>query len=69
MNSAIGEVGDLTPAAVMKDKNSVTGVYLSGEKKIAVPAARRAGSGKMITLEGASGNNLKNVRLEIPSGL
>lgn len=47
---------------------SVTADYLSGKRKIHVPAARREGNGKFITLKGASGNNLKNVTLKIPLG-
>ena len=47
---------------------SITGDYLSGKRKIAVPEMRREGSGKFITLKGASGNNLKNVTLKIHLG-
>jgi len=48
--------------------NSLTGDYISGKRKIEVPAVRRKGSGKSIILKGATGNNLKDVTLEIPLG-
>ncbi len=57
-----------TPEQVIKDPKSLTGQYLSGKKKILVPTQRRKGSGKFLKLLGASGNNLKNVDLEIPLG-
>lgn len=57
-----------TPASVTADPNSVTGQFLSGKKKIAVPVSRRKGSGDVLRLEGARGNNLKDVTLEIPLG-
>ncbi|MEO8664127.1 MAG: excinuclease ABC subunit UvrA [Ignavibacteria bacterium] len=47
---------------------SITGEYLSGRKKILTPETRREGTGSFITLKGASGNNLKNVKLKIPLG-
>ncbi len=43
--------------------------YLLGRKRIEVPAARRSGNGKYITLKGARGNNLKDVTLDLPLGL
>lgn len=58
-----------TPAEIAKNPNSLTGQYLSGKKKIAIPCSRRKGSGQYIKLIGATGNNLKNVDLEIPLGL
>ena len=45
-----------------------TAAYLSGKKSIAVPAERRKGTGKSIVLEGASGNNLKDLTVEFPLG-
>ncbi len=48
--------------------NSATSNYLTGKIKIARPKERRKGSGEKIVLAGASGNNLKNVTLEIPLG-
>ncbi|MDW7695947.1 excinuclease ABC subunit UvrA [Flammeovirgaceae bacterium SG7u.111] len=49
-------------------KNGTTAKYLKGEIAIEVPKKRREGNGKSIELIGASGNNLKNVDLEIPLG-
>ncbi len=48
--------------------NTITCQYLSGEKEIAVPATRRKGNGKTITLKGASGNNLRDVDMKLPLG-
>ncbi len=59
-----------TPAQVMDTKTSLTGQYLSGVKKIAVPSERTpVDKKKMLKLTGCTGNNLKNVSLEIPVGL
>ena len=59
-----------TPAAVMADENSITGQYLSGKKSIAVPEERTpVDKKKILKLSGCTGNNLKNVTLEIPFGL
>ena len=57
-----------TPDQLMKNPNSLTGQYLSGLQKIAIPKKRRAGNGHAIQLFGATGNNLKNVDLKIPLG-
>ena len=57
-----------TVAEVLKNKNSLTAQYLTGEKYIAVPAIRRKGNGKFLELTGAKTNNLKNVDLKIPLG-
>jgi len=56
-----------TPAEIMKNDH-LTGLYLSGKRKINIPNERRAGNGKWLTLGGASGNNLKNVELNLPLG-
>jgi len=50
----------------IKKAESLTADYLTGRKKIEIPAHRRKGSGKQIVLTGATGNNLKNVTLKIP---
>ncbi|QFQ86402.1 excinuclease ABC subunit UvrA [Paracoccus kondratievae] len=57
-----------TPAEIASDPSSLTGQYLSGARRIEVPAERRKGNGKAITVVGASGNNLKNVTAEFPLG-
>ena len=57
-----------TPDEVKKNKNSLTGDYLSGRKKIDVPLQRRPGNGKSLKIYGAKANNLKNVDVEIPLG-
>ena len=56
-----------TPQEVMRD-NHLTGLYLSGKKKINIPGERRRGNGKFLTLLGATGNNLKNIDLHLPLG-
>ena len=59
-----------TPADVMKAPKSLTGQYLSGKRKIAVPKQRTPVDAKrMLKLSGCTGNNLKKVTLEIPVGL
>ncbi|MCY4044740.1 MAG: excinuclease ABC subunit UvrA [Cellvibrionales bacterium] len=56
--------------AIVNAKDSITGQYLSGKKVIAVPDSRNpANEDRMITLTGASGNNLQSVNLTIPLGL
>ncbi|MFL2889305.1 MAG: excinuclease ABC subunit UvrA [Pelagibacteraceae bacterium] len=54
---------------IIKNENSITGNYLSGKKYIALPKKRRiAKNGRFIEINGATGNNLKNVNLKIPVG-
>ena len=64
--------GEIVAAGSLEEiiacERSVTGQYLSGFKKIPVPSARRAGSGKVLRIRGAAENNLKNVDVEIPLG-
>lgn len=57
-----------TPKQIMECKDSITGAYLTGKKKIAVPPKRRAGNGKFLTIKGAEENNLKNIDVKIPLG-
>ncbi|MCB2425911.1 excinuclease ABC subunit UvrA [Methylophaga pinxianii] len=59
-----------TPQDIMNSEHSLTGQYLSGRRKIEIPAKREAAHvGKSIGLRGACGNNLKNVDVDIPIGL
>ena len=53
---------------IKKEKRSITGQYLSGEKYIAIPKERRPGNGKFIKIKGASSNNLKGIDVDIPLG-
>jgi excinuclease ABC subunit A len=59
-----------TPAQIKKSKNSLTGQYLTGKKEIEIPAHRRSvDPKKVIRIEGATGNNLKNVDVDFPVGV
>jgi len=53
---------------IKKCSESITGKYLSGERKIPVPSKRREGNGKFIEIKGAKENNLKNINVKIPLG-
>ncbi len=54
---------------IKKDKNSITGQYLANKKIIEIPKTRRlAKNGRFVEINGASGNNLNNVNLKIPTG-
>ncbi len=57
-----------TPEEVMNNDNSLTGRYLSGKEMIPIPLKARKGSGKFITIKGASENNLKNIDIKFPLG-
>ena len=57
-----------TPAEIEANPDSLTGQYLSGAKRIGLPDERRAGNGKAVRIEGATGNNLKDVTVDYPLG-
>jgi excinuclease ABC subunit A len=56
-----------TPAETLKS-NTITAQYLNGTMKLEIPEKRREGNGKFMKLTGATGNNLKNVSIELPLG-
>ena len=58
-----------TPDEIKAHPTSITGAYLSGREKIAIPPIRRAGNGNFLKVIGAEQNNLKNIDVEIPLGL
>ncbi len=63
-------VAEGTPADILANPASLTGDYLSGRRRIALPKVRRIPDPqRMLSLTGATGNNLKNVTLELPAGL
>ncbi len=61
-------VAEGTPQEIKKNRQSITGKYLSGKESIPVPKKRRKGNGKKIQIVGASEYNLKNIGVDIPLG-
>ena len=57
-----------TPAQVAKNKQSITGQYLSGKREIPVPLERRVGNGRFLEVTGAKENNLQDVTVRFPLG-
>ena len=57
-----------TPKALLKSKDSLTGQYLTGKRKIPIPKTRRKGNGNTLEILGAKENNLKDVSVKIPLG-
>ncbi len=57
-----------TPAEIMANPDSVTGDYLAGRREIGVPATRRPGNKKKLTVQKATGNNLQGVTVDFPLG-
>ncbi|TCU74098.1 excinuclease ABC subunit A [Tissierella praeacuta] len=62
-------VGEGTVDEIKSNPESITGLYLSGKKKIEVPKERRQPNGKWLEIIGAEENNLKNIDVKIPLGL
>ncbi len=62
-------VAEGTADKIMKSKKSITGAYLSGRKRIAIPSKRRATNGKWLKVHGAKENNLKDIDIEVPLGV
>jgi excinuclease ABC subunit A len=61
-------IAEGTPEAIAAAPASVTGQYLNGTREIGVPAVRRRGNGKKLTVRKATGNNLKNLTVDFPLG-
>ena len=62
-------IAEGTPKQIKDNKNSITGMYLSGKKEISVPEVRSKPGTKLIKILNACSNNLKNLTVDIPVGL
>lgn len=62
-------VAEGTPQDIIKNKNSLTGQYLAGIKKIEIPTTRRKGSGEFIRITNAREHNLKGITVDLPLGI
>ena len=62
-------VAEGTAKQIEANSQSITGQFLSGQRGIPIPKQRNTGSGKMLSITGASGNNLQSVDLQIPLGM
>jgi excinuclease ABC subunit A len=62
-------IAEGTPAEIIKNPSSVTGPYLSGEKRLPVPVERKVPTDKRLCVVGARAHNLKGITVEIPLGL
>lgn len=63
-----GEIVATGSPEEIRNNNTITADYLTGRRKIVIPQERRKGNGLMLTLTGATGNNLKNITLNLPLG-
>jgi excinuclease ABC subunit A len=62
-------VAEGTAKKIKANSQSITGQFLSGQRGIPIPKQRNTGNGKMLSITGASGNNLQSVDLQIPLGM